>query len=85
MSNNFMLKINTTDGAVITLDMSSVDVDVYQKRDGKSVKVLELTGRPFATDPGGHQLNLDVSLVQLESDSKTLVTRIHSYKYGKGQ
>ncbi len=88
MENNFIVEMKLLDGTTFKFDMNELNLNIYQKGNKESVKVLEITGRHHVTDPGGHQLNLSTKYVggpNYSSMSSLNSLVVHSYKYGKGE
>ncbi len=89
MDHNFTIEITATDGSTVTIDADGLDINVYQKCNGESVRILEMSGQWHNSDPGGHQLNFDVLYVG-ESKDVTVDDRgtdalcVHSYRSGRG-
>ncbi|KKM65511.1 hypothetical protein LCGC14_1490610 [marine sediment metagenome] len=94
MDHNFRIEVMVEkDGKIISLDTDEVEIYIYQKSDGGSVRTLEISGKKECTDPGGHQLGLRASVPDdLDEDDSGIEINtnlagsvsVHSYKYGEG-
>ena len=95
MNRNFVVEIVVGGESIIKLDMDNFNINIFQRCNDKSVKVLEMSGSEETTDPGGHQLSLHASTpddldesgdsgVKINANLSDSLT-IHSFKYGRGQ
>jgi hypothetical protein len=91
--NDFVVEIMMKDGNILSFDIDEIDMYIYQKSNGESVRTLEISGKGECTDPGGHQLGLRASVPDdLDEDDSGIgintnlsgSVSVHSYKYGQG-
>ncbi len=93
MDHNFVIEIMMKDGSILSLNTDEIDMYIYQKSDGESVRTLEISGKEKCTDPDGHQLGLRASVpddldeddlgIEINTNLAGSVS-VHSYKYGEG-
>ncbi len=60
---NFVIEVSVEkNGKIIVLNADDMEINIYQKSNGKQVRVLEISCKEECTDPGGHQLGLCASV-----------------------
>ena len=65
MDKNFIVEITAKDGSIITLDTNELDINIYQKCNGESVRVLEISGSEKTVNRQLHLSQLHLSQLHL--------------------